>query len=546
MITLFCSGPCPSLRNHTSALEHGWEDLAYEGPQIQQPNKFSGIKGVTWFRLLELFDVIWDFPPDMMHGPTGFLVRHLFALFKEKRTPSRPHAPKNPTDKAAKQIYQQKLKYYEEVVKKVKATAVSKKTRDLLDDRCAYLAGDSKWMPNGMRIMQNTGRLKSIDSIRMVLGPIFYLLGDLYLDEDNPRPEIQKTLNGVLEAMHQCLTMHCDAVDSSGLTVSVDSRRRAMGARKIFIVERLCDFEAYFPDSELSPVNHDLIHVPNSVYRWNSVRNFWAFFNERYIKWVTDYIHNKKDATENMVRGYCRTMLMRSAPHKIVASARRHCILKEVPMSKTSCLLTVADILKNRGGTSGESQIVVNTESRSNNMGKKKAQQMFTLPGIKEALRRYNTGLRRSQEILTLDLLQNRALAKITRVKRFTMDGRKWTAGKVHCEYNLDLSNKNVATGRCVAKLIATYHIEYDDQELLILLVERRLTLGELEGTYSHVLTTAAYADKNEALTCITDGEVQWMSKLVPHYKDRNKLFSIRMFPARSNADDLNLDVRRV
>ena len=45
--------------------------------------------------------------------------------------------------------------------------------------------------------------------------------------------------------------------------------------------ETLSVFEATWPKTVLCSVLHNLLHFPRCVYRWNNVRNFWAFFNER-------------------------------------------------------------------------------------------------------------------------------------------------------------------------------------------------------------------------------------------------------------------------
>jgi hypothetical protein len=36
------------------------------------------------------------------------------------------------------------------------------------------------------------------------------------------------------------------------------------------------------PKTEMAVMFHVLLHVPDAMYRWNAVRNFWGFFGERY------------------------------------------------------------------------------------------------------------------------------------------------------------------------------------------------------------------------------------------------------------------------
>ena len=54
-------------------------------------------------------------------------------------------------------------------------------------------------------------------------------------------------------------------------------RRRECG-----IADALTAFERAWPTVLMSgPVVHTLVHYPRFIYRWNSVRNYWCYFNER-------------------------------------------------------------------------------------------------------------------------------------------------------------------------------------------------------------------------------------------------------------------------
>ena len=44
----------------------------------------------------------------------------------------------------------------------------------------------------------------------------------------------------------------------------------------------VCEYERYFPRSEVCRISHDVLHVMDMVGWWNSVRNFWCFLTERY------------------------------------------------------------------------------------------------------------------------------------------------------------------------------------------------------------------------------------------------------------------------
>jgi hypothetical protein len=48
-------------------------------------------------------------------------------------------------------------------------------------------------------------------------------------------------------------------------------------------IEGLSCMERDFPETELSPFVHEILHVSEFVYRWNNVRNYWCFVTERFV-----------------------------------------------------------------------------------------------------------------------------------------------------------------------------------------------------------------------------------------------------------------------
>jgi hypothetical protein len=62
---------------------------------------------------------------------------------------------------------------------------------------------------------------------------------------------------------------------------AVSENRETIDQFKLKVVETLCKCESAFPVTELAVVLHIILHVPDSIYRWNNIRNFWAFFGER-------------------------------------------------------------------------------------------------------------------------------------------------------------------------------------------------------------------------------------------------------------------------
>jgi len=70
---------------------------------------------------------------------------------------------------------------------------------------------------------------------------------------------------------------------------------RTMVARALFKLER------DFPGTELSIAIHELIHVPDFLWRWNSVRNYWCFVVERLVGFMKSFVKNRSLSVENMV-----------------------------------------------------------------------------------------------------------------------------------------------------------------------------------------------------------------------------------------------------
>jgi hypothetical protein len=67
-------------------------------------------------------------------------------------------------------------------------------------------------------------------------------------------------------------------------------------------IEALCLLERDFPETELSIFVHEILHVPEFVYRWNAVRNYWCFASERFVGWMKNFIKNRYLSVENMVQ----------------------------------------------------------------------------------------------------------------------------------------------------------------------------------------------------------------------------------------------------
>lgn len=95
-----------------------------------------------------------------------------------------------------------------------------------------------------------------------------YLLRDIF-------PGHQRESDAVLGLKEACNSL-------LNATSAADSENREeLDKIKLQVVTALCEIEHVLPKTEFAIMFHVLVHVPDSIYRWNSVRNFWSFFGER-------------------------------------------------------------------------------------------------------------------------------------------------------------------------------------------------------------------------------------------------------------------------
>ena len=109
--------------------------------------------------------------------------------------------------------------------------------------------------------------MTSHDWIQIMQAAGDYILADIV--EDGNR---RRALYALVEACQDCLTFESPA--------NGDDREK-IAALKIKVAEALSLCELVLPKTELAVMFHVLLHVPDAMYRWNAVRNFWGFFGER-------------------------------------------------------------------------------------------------------------------------------------------------------------------------------------------------------------------------------------------------------------------------
>ena len=138
--------------------------------------------------------------------------------------------------------------------------------------------------------------------------------GGLLYSLDNILPVNEyKAMQAAVEALQMLLAATAD-VDERVLEQDDHKRLQLLMADlKLRVTQRLCLFEAWAPRTEMYVLLHAIVHMPDLVLRWNHVRNFWCFFNERMLGWLKGFVHDRYHASENLVNSYSRITFIRRA-----------------------------------------------------------------------------------------------------------------------------------------------------------------------------------------------------------------------------------------
>lgn len=148
--------------------------------------------------------------------------------------------------------------------------------QDEVDRRFRSLQGKMpNWMPKGNVSIFKKPSAKAVDYKNILEHAMEYLFKDLL---PTRLQQIWFDLTSILKLL---LTEVADVEDEDDDGAKEAAQHTRAQMLKLRVTTALCKFEDEFPKSEMSPVFHTLMHVPDSIYKWNSVRNYWAFFNER-------------------------------------------------------------------------------------------------------------------------------------------------------------------------------------------------------------------------------------------------------------------------
>ena len=105
--------------------------------------------------------------------------------------------------------------------------------------------------------------------MKLVTSGLPYILHGLH-------PQEPKIYEGIM-ALRSAFT------DLIGMTSEADVEDRGrLDALRMRTIEAVCLFERAAPLVCRALQVHILVHLPNTIHRWNSLKNCWQFFGERY------------------------------------------------------------------------------------------------------------------------------------------------------------------------------------------------------------------------------------------------------------------------
>lgn len=147
-----------------------------------------------------------------------------------------------------------------------------------METRLKHLIGKvQNWIPSAYTLRTSTDPRKVISHKaaiikKLSMGPYAHLFDGLF------EVELQDTFDKICGVMQDILTWNYDAHDDVEAELQAKTILRE---RHIQVLRVVCQSEKFLPASLFTISFHALLHLPTFSFKWNHVRNFWCFFNER-------------------------------------------------------------------------------------------------------------------------------------------------------------------------------------------------------------------------------------------------------------------------
>jgi hypothetical protein len=270
--------PAPAPRTHEETKRVALEGHFYKGPKSGHPAHTTGVKHLSGLFFVPLFNVIRDMNPDAMHIVSRMLSGRVMPLLKGQGRPAPyrdlvvPKKGETRKEKKTREAHNKKMKKgRDEVTRDVMLCELGTKDLRTVDKRTTDLGGQATFVRNNLKINQRTGALNAHDWLKL-LGP-----GLQYIFKDVGKIKIIGAILDLMDVLRKCVEAHAD------IPWNAEDEDHDTARLKRELILALARFELVMPLSEMTYMPHIASHLPDSIHRWSSVRNYWAFFSERSV-----------------------------------------------------------------------------------------------------------------------------------------------------------------------------------------------------------------------------------------------------------------------
>ena len=236
----------------------------------------------------------------------------------------------------------------------------------ITDTRGQALGGEKNWVLNNMQLAGLTSKLKAVDFVRLPRdrGVTSYLFKGVFkLGEE----ALEEALNAFLDALVLSMEMVCN-VDGQPPTAAMEAK---FSKHAVDMALKLARFEKDAPGTFPDVLLHELLHVPHAVMRWGHVRNFWCFFGERYVGWITNFITQRNHPSKSMANGYSRHTFMRRIHLETRDRLHRRLLATKAKLTMRGFLVPTQELLAKRGPGRGAGTLKLTPNWRNSHVLKK-------------------------------------------------------------------------------------------------------------------------------------------------------------------------------
>ena len=268
----------PPLRQHRNVVRQGLQGRDYTGAEDKHPKILTGIRDWCPLCFVPGFDIVWDVVGDFMHAVKWY-PSHLVSAMNGKTQLAPPRILQLQLKRGLSEaevadrhrINETRLEEHRRHKEAMKGIFVAQEQRDLVDARFSRLLGEGGIGRQDKTIFRKMSTMLTSDWQH------FLQYCDPYVFQDILPEPYNSTYFQITGIYRSILAFQCNVKQTE------DEAKLQVSRLEHEISAALVAFERVFPSALLSgPVIHTLVHYPAFMFRWNSVRNYWCYFNERY------------------------------------------------------------------------------------------------------------------------------------------------------------------------------------------------------------------------------------------------------------------------